>query len=172
MIKTSTIALVAAFFFGLFSSVVGQTAQTQVNPDEEEIRKFILRGIERFNKHEVQPTGVAAFTPDADFVNVEGMWMRGAQEINRVHTKASTTWLKDAKITLIELTVRFVRPDVVIVRQLHEMTGSQSPSGENLPPHKQLSIRVLVKENGKWMTTAFQNTKVDSQVASVTTPKK
>ncbi len=130
--------------------------QTQVNP-EEEIRQLILKGIERFNRHEVGTS--AGFIPDADFVNVEGVWMRNRDEINRVHTKASTTWLKDAKIKLIELKIRFVKPDVVIVRQLHEMTGSRSPSGEELPPHRQISMRVLVKENGKWSTTAFQNTK-------------
>ncbi len=88
--------------------------------------------------------------------------MRGADEINRVHKKSSTTWMKDAKITLIDLRIRFIKPDVVIVHQLHEMSGSRNPDGKKLPPHQELSIRVLVKEQGKWITTAFQNTIVSS----------
>lgn len=27
-----------------------------------------------------------------------------------------------------------------------------------MPPHQERSIRVLVKEHGKWLTTAFHNT--------------
>lgn len=133
---------------------------------EDEIRKLLLAAIERFNRQEVQPPGVAAFAPDADFVNVEGMWMKGAQEIYRGHKQASSSKLKGAKITLLDLTVRFARPDVAIVHQLHEMSGSLDPDGKKLPPHRQLSTRVLVKERGRWLTSAFQNTRVHPTVVA------
>ena len=32
------------------------------------------------------------------------------------------------------------------------------PDGQKMPPHRERSIRVLVKERGKWLTTAFHNT--------------
>ena len=40
-----------------------------------------------------------------------------------VTKQAGATWLKDAKITLIELDIRFIRPDVAVVHQLHVMSG-------------------------------------------------
>ena len=88
--------------------------------------------------------------------------MKGVDEIRRVHKAAGATWLKDAKITLIELDIRFIRPDVAVVHQLHLMSGSRHPDGTLLPPHRQISTRILVKEQGEWMTTAFQNTIVGS----------
>lgn len=68
------------------------------------------------------------------------------------------TVLKDAQITLRELRIRFIRPDVAVVHELHEMKGMLSSSGEKMPPHDELSIRVMVKRQGKWLTSAFHNT--------------
>jgi hypothetical protein len=40
----------------------------------------------------------------------------------------------------------------------NELTGLVSPEGRTLPPHQELSIRVLVKDQGVWRITAFHNT--------------
>src|SRR5688572_9976239 len=141
------------------------TAKSPMNAEEAELRKYLLETIDRFNKHEIRPASSPGFTLDADFVNVEGRWMRGLEEIRRAHTAASKGWLKDANIKLIELKIRFIRPDVAIVHQLHEMTGLRHPDGTLLPLHQEISTRVLVKEPGEWITTAFQNMIVDSRPA-------
>lgn len=125
--------------------------------DEAAIRRICLERIDRFNGlHE--PPQPGDFTADADFVNVYGMWRRGRTEIERGQGERMKTVLKEAKITLLDLRIRFVRPDVALVHQTHEMSGMLSPGGESLPPHRELSIRVMVKEEGKWLTAAFHNT--------------
>ena len=70
------------------------------------------------------------------------------------------TVLRDAKITMQDLGIRFIRPDVAIVHETHEMNGLRNDKGETMPPHQELSIRVMVKEKGKWLITAFHNTSV------------
>jgi hypothetical protein len=40
----------------------------------------------------------------------------------------------------------------------NELSGLISPEGQKLPPHQELSIRVLVKDQGVWRITAFHNT--------------
>lgn len=70
------------------------------------------------------------------------------------------TVLKEAKIALIDLRIRFLRPDVALAHELHEMNGMLTEDGQRMPPHRELGIRVLVKEQGKWLTTAFHNTLV------------
>jgi hypothetical protein len=40
----------------------------------------------------------------------------------------------------------------------NEMSGILSPEGQTLPSHRELSIRVLVKDQGVWRITAFHNT--------------
>ena len=140
------------------SEAGGEVAQTaNRSEDENAIRSICLERIERFNnKHE--PPLAAEFTPDAEFVNVYGMWRKGAAEIEARQKERMETVLKEAKITLLDLRIRFIRSDVALVHQTHEMSGMLNPKGETMPPHRELSIRVLVKEKGKWFTTAFHNT--------------
>jgi uncharacterized protein (TIGR02246 family) len=88
--------------------------------------------------------------------------MKGVDEIRSGQNEHGLTRLKDAQITLLERDIRFIRPDVAIVHQLHVLSGKRHPDGTPLPPQRQLSTRVLVKEQGQWMTTAFKNTIVES----------
>jgi len=140
------------------SLAIGEEAQAANRAeDENAIRRDCLDRIERFNKtHE--PPLPASFTSDADFVNVYGTWRKGSAEIEARQGERMKTVLKEAKITLLDLRIRFIRPDVAIAHQTHEMSGMLSPEGQKMPPHRKRSIRVLVKEQGKWLTTAFHNT--------------
>ncbi len=158
IIKTIAIVILATFFFGLSAcSSSNETARTQVrSEDEETIKRILLERIESFNNHNAPSPD--SFTSDADFVNVYGMWRRGPAEIESRQKERMETVLKEAKITLIDLRIRFVRPDVAIVHQTHEMNGMLNSEGEKMPPQRELGIRVMVKEQDKWLTTAFHNT--------------
>jgi uncharacterized protein (TIGR02246 family) len=123
---------------------------------EAAIRKIVLARIDSFNRHEAPVAG--SFTADADFVNIYGMWRKGPAEIEGRQGERMKTVLKNAQITLVNLRIRFIRPDVAIVHETHVMKGMLSASGEQMPPHTELSIRVMVDEQGKWLTTAFHNT--------------
>ena len=159
MIKTIAIAILATAFFGLpRSSAAGEITKTQASSeDEAAIRSLVLERVESFNNKHDAPQSTA-FTQDADFVNVYGMWRRGPTEIEGRQKERMETVLKDAKITVQDLRIRFVRPDVAIVHETHEMSGMRNSDGETMPSHQELSIRVMVKEQGKWLITAFHNT--------------
>lgn len=156
LIKLTTIVFVTTLFLCLSAcSPSRQTAQER-SKDEQEIKRIIMEQIESFNNH-VGPQS-NSYTSDADFVNVYGMWRRGSAEIESGQKVRMQTVLKDAKITLIDLRIRFLKPDVAIVHKLHEISGMLTDTNEKMPPHRELGIRVMVKENGKWLTTAFHNT--------------
>lgn len=160
MTKKITTVIVALAVGGVFggSEAGGEGAQAADRvEDENAIRRICLARIERFNSgHE--PPRAAEFTPDADFVNVYGMWRKGSAEIEARQGERMQTVLKEAKMTLLDLRVRFVRRDVAVVHQTHEMSGMLSADGQRMPPHRERSIRVVVKEQGTWLTTAFHNT--------------
>lgn len=40
----------------------------------------------------------------------------------------------------------------------NELSGLASREGQTLPPHQELSIRVLVKDQAVWRIAAFHNT--------------
>jgi uncharacterized protein (TIGR02246 family) len=127
--------------------------------DEEEIKAVILAMTDSFNKHDPR-AGALLFTPDADFVNVLGMWRRGADEIERALRSRFETALANAIVRPVDVRIRFVNPDVAIAHVINEIDGMVSENGRNLPVHRELSIRVFVKENDKWLVTAFHNTTV------------
>ena len=155
MIKTIAIVLLAIAFFG--SGTRGMAQANTGSRDDKAIRRLILERIESFNKKHEAPQA-AAFTQDADFVNVYGMWRKGPAEIEGRQGERMKTVLKDAKITLQDLRIRFIRPDVAIVHETHELSRMRNDKGETIPPQQELSIRVMVKEKGKWLIRAFHNT--------------
>ena len=47
---------------------------------------------------------------------------------------------------------------IALAHVTNELSGLVGPEGQALPPHRELSIRVLVKDRGVWRITAFHNT--------------
>ena len=134
MTKRIAMAIVALAVSSAFarSEAGADGAQTADRAeDENAIRRICLERIERLNRgHE--PPRAAEFTPDADFVNVYGMWRKGSAEIERAPRGTHADSSQGAKMTLLDLRVRFVRPDVAVVHRLRT-SGMLSPDGQRMP---------------------------------------
>ena len=112
------------------SLTIAESALAQSNrKDEAAIRKVILDGIESFNRHDAK-AGTVFFAEDADFVNVYGRWSRGPADIERSRTERFQTALREAKIKLVDLRIRFIKPDVAIAHETHELSGMVGPDRE------------------------------------------
>jgi uncharacterized protein (TIGR02246 family) len=127
--------------------------------DEASIRAIIIKITDAFNRHDVKARS-QFYAPDADEVNVAGQSATGLAEIEKFSAAAHSTRLKDATIKTLNVTIRFIRPDVAIVRETHEMSGFRGPDGAKVPPYQETSLRVFEKENGNWLVATFQNTTV------------
>ena len=84
--------------------------------------------------------------------------MAGTAEIESGLASIFESRARSAKLETLDVSIRFIRPDVALAHVLNELSGLKSPSGELLPAHRELSIRVLVKDDGVWRVTAFHNT--------------
>jgi uncharacterized protein (TIGR02246 family) len=100
------------------------------------------------------------YTSGAEFTNVLGMTANGAAEIEKFLAAGFRTRLKVATLKTMDVTIRFIRPDVAVVHVMSQITGFLNPSGSTEPPHSELSIRVFQKEDGIWRVGAFHNTTV------------
>jgi uncharacterized protein (TIGR02246 family) len=112
-----------------------------------------------FNNH----NGKAAarmYTRDARFVSVRGDMMNGQAAIEKGLSAILTTRAKNAAQRTMDVTVRFVRPDVALANVTNELSGLVAPDGRALPSHQELSLRVVVKDAGVWQLAAFHNTMV------------
>ena len=96
--------------------------------DEDAIKQVIATTTEAFSRHDAK-AWVKFCTPDARLVTVRGESMNGVREIEKGLTTVT-----------------------------NQLSGLVNPEGQTLPSHQELSIRVLVKDQGAWRITAFHNT--------------
>lgn len=143
----------------LFLLFIGCKQSHNQETDEHAIRNIILQMTEGFNKHDAK-AATQMYAADADFVNVRGDKYTGATEIQQKLAAILSTRAKQATLKTLNVTVRFVNPDLAIAHVTNELSGLVDSAGLNLPAHQELSIRVFIKENDLWRVTAFHNTMI------------
>lgn len=140
--------------------------QTRSDKGEEAaIKALMVRTTDAFNRHDAKAWAQFC-TPDARLVTVRGESMNGVAEIERGLTTIFETRGKNAQLKTLDITVRFIRPDVALAYITNQMSGITSPSGDSQSPHTELSVRVLVKDRDVWRITAFHNTIVQQSAAA------
>lgn len=155
--KTSNL-LVMLVAVGVGVSRAAGIAKSIENPTEvDAIKVLMVQTTESFNRHDAKAW--ARFcTPDAQLVTVRGESMKGISEIEKGLATVFETRARRATLKTLDISVRFIRPDVALAHVTSEMSGLLSPEGQTLPSHRELSIRVLVKDQDVWRITAFHNT--------------
>lgn len=124
--------------------------------DETAIRALEARQPEAWN-HQDAKAYASLFAEDGDCVNVVGWWWKGRAEIERKLTDAYVYVFKESTLTITNVDIRSLTPDVAVVHVRWTMTGARTPSG--LPvPQQGIQTHVLQKKGGQWLIAAFQNT--------------
>lgn len=145
-------ALVACcLLLGLGGHSVAQ--ETEVSA----IRELQERQAEAWNRHDA---GAYAdlFTEDGDVVNVLGWWWRGRAEIRSKLTDAFAFVFRDSRLTITDVHVRMLSPDLAIAHVRWMMDGAKAPPGAPAPPREGIQLQVLQKGTGRWLIASFQNT--------------
>jgi uncharacterized protein (TIGR02246 family) len=157
MVRPGLVALLVAV--GVFAAADGaaQTTSSGARDDEDAIRAVMAATTDAFSRHDAKAWAKFC-TPDAQLVTVRGESMKGIAEIEQGLTTIFQTRGRNVTLKTVEVAVRFIRPDVALAHVTNELSGLASPQGQTLPPHQELSIRVLVKDQGVWRITAFHNT--------------
>lgn len=156
MVRQSLVVLLIAL--GVCAATAG-AAQTSspVRNDEDSIRAVMAATTDAFSRHDAS-AWVKFCTPDAQLVTVRGESMKGIAAIEKGLTTIFQTRGRSVSLKTLDVAVRFIRPDVALAHVTNELSGLLGPEGQTLPAHQELSIRVLVKDQGVWRITAFHNT--------------
>ena len=94
---------------------------------------------------------------DGDVVNVVGWWWRGRAEIENKLKAAFAFVFRDSKLTIADVQVRFLSPELAIAHVRWTMEGAKTPPG--IPePRQGIQTQVLSKQAGSWLIAAFHNT--------------
>jgi uncharacterized protein (TIGR02246 family) len=124
--------------------------------DERAIRELQTRQADAWNRHDA--TAYAnLFTEDGDVVNVVGWWWKGRDDIENKLTAAFTFVFRESKLTITDVSVRFLSDELAIAHVKWTMAGAKTPP--NIPqPREGIEIQVLRKSAGRWLIASFQNT--------------
>ena len=156
-IKLLAVAVIAFVSLGVLAS----NAQTPQNSstDEAAIRQIVQQVQDGWNAHDGKAFA-APFAPDADYVVVNGMNLKGREIIEKGHTAIFTTIYKDSRNVGTVKSIRFLRPDVAVVHiewNLEFRAGGETRKGQAM------NTMVMTKEGGKWSIAAFQNTPIQAE---------
>jgi uncharacterized protein (TIGR02246 family) len=100
----------------------------------------------------------ANFTEDADYITFFGANTPGREAIESTHHALFTGPLKGSRLTGAgePPKIRFPRPDVAIA----VLGGGSTVAGDTPDPTRASTVTyVLVRDDGRWRVTSFQNTR-------------
>ena len=150
----------SAAVVGIGVGLLARDSQAPSNrADEEAIKAVIDSTTDAFNNHDSR-AWLRLATADAELITARGEVMHGAAEIEKGLTALFQGRNKNASVRTLGIRLRFIRTDVALAQVTNEIGGVVDASGETLPASRELSFRVLVKDQGVWRMTAFHNTVV------------
>jgi uncharacterized protein (TIGR02246 family) len=129
------------------------------------VTQVVNRFAECWNKHDMHAFG-ELFAPDAEFVNVVGLWWKGREEIRRAHEFTHAGMFKNSTLTISDVAVRFPAPGIAIARSRWILEGHVAPDGAELPPRTGILLNVLAGHEGAWWIIDAQNTDIIEGVLS------
>ena len=129
------------------------------NQDDAALRQIVKDVETGWNAHDGKAFA-APFAPDADYVVVNGMYIKGRDIIEKGHVGIFTTIYKDSRNAATIKSVRFLRPDVAVV---HVEWNLEFKANGEAKKSRALNTMIMTKDNGKWSIAAFHNTPVMPQ---------
>jgi uncharacterized protein (TIGR02246 family) len=101
----------------------------------------------------------APFAEDADYVIVDGRYIKGRQSIEQGHQQIFDTIYKGSNNTAAVQSVRFLRADVAVVHVEWHLKFQQ---GDVMRQAKAMNTMMLTKDNHVWSIATFHNTPIAS----------
>ncbi len=155
--KLLAIFIVAFASFGV--PVSKAQASQDSGADEAAIRQIVKQVEDGWNAHDGKAFA-APFATDADYVVVNGNYIKGREAIAAGHTQIFTTIYKESHNVGTVKSIRFLRPDVAIV---HIEWNLEFSMGGETKKSRAMNTMIMAKEGGKWSIAAFHNTPVQPQ---------
>ena len=126
-----------------------------------EIGAVLASLVDAWNRHDVKAY-VAHWTEDADFVNVVGFHRIGRAEIEAEIAFLHAGRFRNTRIQALEHTVRFLTPEVAVIRLKWRMDGDPGIPGHPSQDGTRFGILTNVAQRTAqgWRFVATQNTDV------------
>lgn len=108
----------------------------------------------------------ACFTADADYVTFIGSHYQGRAAIEACHTPLFARFQKHSRLDADITQLRFVGPDAALV---HAKGAVVKGSRRRTRRNTKVQTYVAVRQDGRWLFAAFQNTRYHPLMEAVST---
>src|SRR5262245_232308 len=132
--RTLVIAVIGVAAIG-YAANVGAQRDTR-SEDEEAIKRMIVEMTMGFNNHDARAAS-SMYTSDAKLTTVRGEVMNGRAEIEKGLASIFATRAKNATHRTLDVSIRFLRPDIALAHVTNELSGLVTPEGQELPAHQE-----------------------------------
>lgn len=141
---------------GIMAATTAASSNRQtLAEDEAAIRKIVSRLQDGWNTGSGKDYA-ASFDEDADYVIINGAYIKGRKSIEEGHNRIFSTIYKNSHISPEIKSVRFLSDTIALAHT--EWSLKLADSREN----RAMISLVLTKKNGQWNITAFQNTAIEA----------
>ena len=149
MKKQFILILIALFLLG-----AGAYAHNNHAADEAAMRDAVKQLESGWNTKS-GATFAKPFAEDADYVIINGNYIKGRAVIESQHQRIFDTIFKETTLSLTVQQIRFLRPDVAVVH----VKGYRDSPKQELKQGAMITL-IMTKEKQGWTIAAFQNTAV------------
>ena len=149
--------LAAVVLFALTLPVHGTDAAKTQAENEAAVRENVKQMEAGWNAKKGEQFA-RPFTEDADYVVINGLYIKGRTTIGKSHQQIFDTIYKNTTLSLSVRQVRFLRPDVALVHVDGHLEGVKS--GGHAASNASMTL-VMTRGKEGWQIAAFQNTEVE-----------
>lgn len=100
----------------------------------------------------------ACFTPDADFVNVVGIWWTSARQIRKAHDYGFRRIFQNAHLAIQTLKLRALTQDIHVVHSVVRLDGQTGQGGAAAGQRITVLSMVTVRQQDGFRIVSCQNT--------------
>ena len=142
---------------GILLLLLAVALDAQSKTDEEAVRKLPQAFSDAWAKHDGHELA-KIMADDVDFVTVATTFLHGRPDFETFHVRLLSGRFKEAMITPLQTTVRFLRPDMAVVHWSWKIEGDKNPDGSARQPRFGMMILVAERKSGIWLVVVGQNT--------------
>jgi uncharacterized protein (TIGR02246 family) len=132
-------------------------AFAQSKADEEAVRALPQAFCAAWAKHDGHALA-NIMAGDVDFVTVATTYLHGREDFEKFHVRLLSGRFKDSTITPIDITARFLRPNMSVVHWSWKIEGDKNADGTARQPRYGMMVLVAERQRGTWRVVVGQNT--------------
>jgi uncharacterized protein (TIGR02246 family) len=139
---------------------------TEKEADKTAVVAVVQHFVDAWNRHDMDAL-VSVFSEDADFVNVIGQRWIGREAIKEAHAPHHATIFKSSVLSVQDISVRFLKPDVAVLRCIPKLSGQLDAASHILPPRYTMLTFIMMKAGDEWIVVVAQNTNIDTNISPI-----